>query len=370
MGYKISFLLSIATSLWLSEGYAQYTSADTLATLQTKILYKNLSEQAKTGFMFGHQDDLAYGVGWKNIEGDSDIKRVSGQYPAVFGWDLAPIELDSAKNLDDVSFEKIKRYIIQVHEMGGVNTVTWHMRNPLNGKTAWDVGPVVKHILIGGEKYALYESWLAKAAVFFKSLKDKSENPIPIIFRPFHEHNGSWFWWGKKHCSPEEYKKLYQQMVQYMTDKGVHNLLYAYSPDCFFTESDYFERYPGDGFVDILGLDVYHRKLLQSNNGFVKNLDRMLTAIENHAQKHSKLTAITETGLEKITEPEWWTNVLLKGIGDHKISYVLVWRNAGLDHFYAPYPGQESAENFKKFINHPTVYLSSKMKESQLYKKR
>jgi mannan endo-1,4-beta-mannosidase len=136
-------------------------------------------------------------------------------------------------------------------------------------------------------------------AVFLNSLKDKNGNAIPVILRPFHEHNGSWLWWGKKHCSSEEYKKLYQQFVQYMGNKGVHNVLYAYSIDNFPDEADYLERYQGDDFVDILGFDTYHRNAPESNEKFVSELDRMLTTLKNYAQKHQKLFAITETCLEK-----------------------------------------------------------------------
>ncbi|MEA5461088.1 glycosyl hydrolase [Arcicella sp. LKC2W] len=346
---------------------AQYSPIDKFATPQTKIFYKNLVRQTQKGFMFGHQDDLAYGIGWKEVEGESDVKRVTGQYPAVFGWDLGHIELDSSKNLDGVSFEKIKKYIQDVHAQGGVNTMTWHLRNPYNGKTAWDVDSVVKHILINGDKYSLYQSWLNKVAVFFKSLKDENGNPIPIIFRPFHEHNGSWFWWGKNHCSPEEYKQLYQDLVKYMSSQGVHNVVYAYSTDNFLDETDYLERYPGNDFVDILGFDSYQKNAPLSNKQFISDLRRMLSTIGNYGKKYKKITAITETGLETISESKWWTNILLKGINNHKISYVLVWRNGRPDHYYAPYPQQISANNFKKFTKNPKVYLGQKIKTSKLY---
>lgn len=360
------FLLIIF--LVLPELKAQRIPIDKLATNETKRLYNNLFKLSEKGFMFGHQDDSAYGIGWKNIDGESDIKKVLGQYPAVLGWDLGHIELDSATNLDGVPFEKMRKYIQYVHEMGGVNTITWHLRNPLNGKSAWDVDSVAKHILIGGDKYIIYESWLSKVAVFMKSLKDKNGNPIPVIFRPFHEHNGSWFWWGKKHCSPEEYKKLYQQLVNFLGNKGIHNILYAYSTDNFPDEADYLERFPGNDFADIIGFDTYHRNAPESNEVFVKNMNRMLTTLASYAQKHQKLFAITEIGLEKVTEENWWTNILLKGIGDHKLAYVLVWRNGRPDHYYAPYPGQKSAEDFKTFSQKNNVYFSEKTQKLNLYR--
>jgi mannan endo-1,4-beta-mannosidase len=347
---------------------AQTSLSDKFATKETQKLYKNLGKQSQKGVMFGHQDDLAYGVGWQYIAGESDVKRVLGQYPAVFGWDLGHIELDSANNLDGVPFEKIRQYIKDVHAMGGVSTITWHLRNPVNGKSAWDVDSVAKHILIGGYKYALYESWLAKVAGFFNSLKDNKGKAIPVIFRPFHEHNGSWFWWGKKHCSPQEYKLLYQQINQYMSSKGVHNLLYAYSTDNFPNEEDYLERFPGDNFVDIVGFDTYHRDAPKSNEQFVSNLHRMLTTVENYAKIHHKIVAITETGLEQVTESNWWTNILLKGLHGHKLSYVLVWRNGRPNHYYAPYPKQISAEDFKVFAENPKIIFQKKVKLNKLYR--
>ena len=84
------------------------------------------------------------------------------------------------------------------------------------------------------------------------SLKGDRQEYIPVIFRPFHELNGSWFWWGGKNCTPEEIKQLYRFTVAYLRDqKNVHNLLYAYNTDRFTTKEDYLERYPGDEWVDI-----------------------------------------------------------------------------------------------------------------------
>src|SRR5262245_53458956 len=93
---------------------------DKNATRQTIALYKNLRKVQEKGIMFGHQDDLAYGVGWKYEDGRSDIKDVIGDYPAVYGWELGRIETDQPQNLDGVPFNKMKEYIKTDHERGGV----------------------------------------------------------------------------------------------------------------------------------------------------------------------------------------------------------------------------------------------------------
>src|ERR1700754_3691356 len=73
---------------------------DKHATTETINLYNNLKKNLDKGVMIGHQDDLAYGVGWKYEEGRSDIKDVVGDYPAVMGFELGRLELDHPVNLD------------------------------------------------------------------------------------------------------------------------------------------------------------------------------------------------------------------------------------------------------------------------------
>ena len=233
--------------------------ADKKATKETIALYHNLKKLLNEGIMFGHQDDLAYGVGWKYEPGRSDIKDVTGDYPAVYGFELGRLEIDQPVNLDSVPFDKMKSFIRDAYDRGGVITLSWHLNNPLTGKTAWNPAPgTVASVLPGGEKNDLYKTWLDKVAAFMLDLKGKHGEFIPVIFRPFHELNGDWFWWGGKNCTPEELKQLYQFTESYLRDtKNVHNLLYAYNTDKFYSKEEYLKRYPGDEWVDVIGFDIY-----------------------------------------------------------------------------------------------------------------
>jgi hypothetical protein len=94
----------------MPEKYRQFR-----ALFQTKKL---LQEITGKGILFGHQDDLAYGIGWNSISGESDVKRITNSYPAVFGWDFGNI--GDAENLDGVPFDSIRAYIIKAYEMGGI----------------------------------------------------------------------------------------------------------------------------------------------------------------------------------------------------------------------------------------------------------
>src|SRR5690606_38491625 len=203
---RISFLygsLLIATAL-----FAQDLPADKLATPETVKLYQNLKRLMAKGYMVGHQDALAYGVQWKYEPGRSDVKDVAVDYPGIYGWELGDLELDKDKNLDDVPFDKMRQYIIDGYERGAVITLSWHVNNPVTGKNAWDPAPgSVAAVLPGGEKHELFKDYLDKVAAFLESLKGKKGEAIPLLWRPFHEHTGGWFWWGVKSSTDEEYRR-------------------------------------------------------------------------------------------------------------------------------------------------------------------
>jgi mannan endo-1,4-beta-mannosidase len=345
---------------------------DAKATPETKNLYINLKRAATQGLMFGHQDDLGYGVGWRGVPGRSDVKDVVGEYPAVFGWDLGMLELDSLNEIDGIPFARQRQFVQQVYAQGGINTFSWHMRNPLNPKkTSWDKqDSTIRHLFDDRKARRRYKSWLKKEVAYLKTLKGPNGEAIPVIFRPFHEHNGSWFWWGKGHSTPDEYKKLWRFTVDFLRKKRVHNLLYAYSTDKFWSRQEYLERYPGDDYVDLLGFDVYHRPNPQDTiDRFVPDTRRMVETLQQIGQEKSKPYAITEIGLERIPIADWWTNVLMPVAQNTGLSYALMWRNGRPDHYYAPYPGQTSADNFKAFSARPDVLLEKKAKNLNVYQK-
>ncbi|MEO6136897.1 MAG: glycosyl hydrolase, partial [Ginsengibacter sp.] len=351
---------------------------DPLATAQTVNLYHNLKSLEKKGIMFGHQDDLAYGVGWKYVPGKSDIKDITGDYPAVYGFELGNLELDHPVNLDSVPFDKMKGFIKQAYARGGVITLSWHLNNPLTGKSAWDSARgTVQSILPGASKNDLYKTWLDKVAIFILNLKDKNGVPIPVIFRPFHELNGNWFWWGKDHCTPEEFKELWHFTVSYLRDtKKIHQLLYAYNTDRFSSEADYMIKYPGNEWTDVIGFDIYQKKAGdEANVEFIKELDSLLSMLEKMARENKKIAALTEFGFARVPDVNWWTNVFYKALGNHKISYALAWRNAGLkangeNEYYVPYKGQVSEKDFIRFYKKPNILFQKDATKEKLYQKK
>lgn len=357
-----------------SISFAQSCS-DQQATPATKALYKNLYALIGKNILFGHQDDPCYGVGWKYIDGRSDIKDLTGEYPAIYGFDLGRIELGRMFNLDSVPFEKTKTFIRDAYERGGVITLSWHLNNPLTGGTAWDNKPgAVASILPGGSKNALYSRWLDQVAAFLGTLKGKNGESIPIILRLFHELNGGWFWWGKDQCSPDEMKKLWRYSILYLRkEKNLHNLLYAFNTDKFNSGTEYVERYPGDDLIDIMGFDIYQANNLRDNAPFVKLFSKDLSLLDSVASAHHKIPALTEFGYNEIPDSSWWTKVFLPTIRLSKVVYALAWRNAGNKQsgnaeYYVPFPGAISASDFKKMSGDGKILFESGIRTKNMYK--
>lgn len=247
---------------------------DAEATDRTRALFQNL-RSLDDHILFGHQDDLAYGVHWDRRTESlaresgvqrSDVRSVTGSYPAVYGWDVGDIGNSDtvAVNLDSVPFEAMKAWMIEGYERGGVITVSWHMDNPVTGGSSWDTTAAVSKLLPDSSHHEEFVAMLDRFARFADDLKTGfwkrlglGGHHVPIIFRPFHEMNGDWFWWGV--ASPEDYKALWRFTVEYLREeKNLHHLLYAYSPDIFQGRHGYLRYYPGDEYVDVLGYDDYH----------------------------------------------------------------------------------------------------------------
>ena len=333
---------------------AETTSAvETMTPAETLIA--QLDSVSKSGsFYFGHHDDTAYGYDWKYVDGNSDVKGVTGEYPGLMSWDLGHLELDSARNLDGVPFSFIASEIAKQDARGGINTISWHLRNPLSGGDSWDVSVSPLHQLASNQALSdTLDLWIGRTADFIASLKDSEGNAIPVIFRPWHENTGNWFWWGSGNSTPEEYIDLWKRTRKIFDEKGIDNVVWAYSPDKVKDRETYFLTYPGDEYVDILGSDIYHFDGANGTEQYQERIRTQLPFVVEEAQKRGKIAAFTETGLEGVGITDWYTNVLLPAIKDYPLAYVCVWRNAEKNdkpgHFYVPYPGHPAVDDFKAF---------------------
>ena len=348
---------------------------DARATAETKALYQNLGQLARNHTLFGHQHATEYGHGWSGQTGRSDVKSVTGSHPAVIGVDFSGF---SGRSPEAVARAKadLRKNVVDTYNRGGVTTAAWHFSNPLSGGGFYWVDTVsvaaVQHLVPGGKGHEQYKEILDGLGEWAKTLEGADGSLAPVIFRPYHEFDGGWFWWGKPYTSREDFISLWRFTVSYLRDSlQVHNFLYAFSPDNRFnSEAEFLERYPGDAWVDMVGMDNYGdmgRDRYAPDTAAFK-----LKIVSEYARKAGKLAAFTETGLESIPDSTWWTNTLLKTMRqpELELAYVLVWRNdiRSPTHFYAPFPGQVSVPNFLQFYQNPYTLFENDLKN--IYKRK
>lgn len=325
------------------------------ATRETQLLFNYLKAIDKNGIIFGQHHASIEGQHWKDnlisSAFNTDVKIAVGDHPGLFGFDISR------------GITKFKNHVEAIYRMGGIVTYSWHTPNPVTGNEPHDTtgNPVIK-VLPGGQ---LHKEWLLKldtVASYFNSLEVDGIK-IPVIFRPFHENTGGWFWWGATSCTPEQYIALWRMTIDYLRkQKNVQNLLIAYSPskpgnDTALTKA----MYPGDDYVDIIGLDIYGddaeiKSLLIKSGRFVTSW----------AKRKNKISAITEIGIKKGLQnsriKDWFMNGfldILKNDPSIKMAYMLTWRNSSPQSYWVPLNGQPNYGSFINFYKDPyTLFLN------------
>lgn len=321
-------------------------------------LLNNLRENANQGkVLLGHQATTIAGVGWRlwQMPDHSDFKSISGKFPALYGWEFSPRPDNQNETNDYVTFDVTIAEAKKAYQRGGINQFNLHPYRLDNNANSWNNTPGLATKLIpGGALHDQYKLLLDKYVTEFQKLKDNSGNPIPFVFRPYHEANHNWFWWGNTACTDDEYKTLFRFTVEYMRGKGLTHMLICYAPGYFQNEATYMARYPGDDVVDILGFDGYYG----NNNGHGtdwQTLKNHLTLLKSIGESKNKLVAWAETGEQNLATNTYFSQLsqAIEEVGI-KISWVMFWANYQNNEFYIPYTDLNNnpvRQNFIDFVN-------------------
>ena len=362
---------------------------DSDATQATADLYAYLQGIGKTDkVLYGHQNDTHSKAVYKGGS-DSDTKDVTGSLAAIDGIDGltftgAELGLTDEEKASGLTYTKKAAQIgAKSAKEGSIITLSCHMPNfalvAEKGKNAegkYDYsgytpnvtnGNVVERIMPGGDLNEAFTGYLDLVADFAQNMKDDNGNSIPVLFRPFHENNGSWFWWGAAFCDPQAYKNLYAYTVSYLRDqKNIHNFLYVYSPNGpFENQETYLSRYPGDDYVDVLAFDMYENEPVEdaSQDPWMQSFKETIDLVQGIADKKGKLSAVSETGIifngggMPLTgnKNKTWYSDISDIVSKSNMPYYMVWANFNnKDNFFAPFMVNEKMghEMINEFIDY------------------
>ncbi len=225
--------------------------------------------------------------GWRHTNGLSEelnyITNTTGKLPALLAMDVSGYTDKSPRR--DTHHRLMQHALDWYQNRHGLVEFCWHWRAPMNEPafytkdTTFDISRAVTP---GTPEYAATEHDLDLIADELEVLRDAH---IPVLWRPLHEANGRWFWWGAG--GPEPMKKLWHMMFENFTGKHqLNNLIWVFSPGA---ETDLAAWYPGDAYVDIIGQDHYP---MDGNHGSAKDVFDELAQMT----RGEKLIALGENG--------------------------------------------------------------------------
>ncbi len=209
-------------------------------------------------------------LGHANFEPRKTYQQNVGRLAAKTGRLPVILAVDYGYDAFPSGFTATNRLLEAHSRRRGLVSVSMHPPNPWHRSDSHDLRVHDLRRLLEGDQ-AAHRAWLATLDHVADGLAELRDAGVVVLWRPLHEMNGGWFWWGARQTdgrwvSRDEYFALWRHMHQYFTDqKGLDNLLWVYSAAVQYDEQqkavDYF--YPGDEFVDVLGLDWYSDDLRQ-----------------------------------------------------------------------------------------------------------
>jgi len=188
---------------------------------------------------------------------------LTGEFPGIFGQDFGfsgGDDKDSALGRASMIAEVIREY-----RAGAVIALTWHAVRPTDDEPVTFRDSVQGHLsdwewhqllTPGTDIYNRWSRQVDRIAGYLKELQDAG---VPVLFRPYHEMNGNWFWWGGR-PGPEGSAALYRQLFErYVHVNHLHNLVWVWNVNTPNGSSagPVVEYFPGAGYADVLTMDNY-----------------------------------------------------------------------------------------------------------------
>ena len=274
-----------------------------------KKVLKFLYDIKGKGILTG-QENLATDVmKWTN-----QVVDITGRYPGLLGEDFSYGDSAFAKR------QKIVNTALDYWNKGGLVTISWHQVNPTRWNGSIHEGPFTDtQVSMSQSQFnqlfipesELLVKYLAHIDTIAQYLKKLESAGVVVLWRPFHEMNGGWFWWGRKNNFTDLWRGMYNRFTYY---HNLNNLIWVWGPNI---GQDAFENYyPGDEYVDIVGLDGYVDIIdWDQRSNLTEDLDNILNLSRNNMASFTELGWLPDLNWIQNQRPEflwflcWWTHI-------------------------------------------------------------
>jgi mannan endo-1,4-beta-mannosidase len=252
--------------------------------IATSLVTPNASAETRSLYMYlldNFNKKIHSGV--MNLEEAEWLKTNTGKYPALIGLDFMNHNRDYSWYDKSLIINEASDW----YSNNGLVALCWHWRDPLKTTDAFYTTDTDFDITkVTDSNSPEYKAMINDIDIIAGYLKQLQAAKIPVLFRPLHEAWGGWFWWGAKGPEPCKvlWKLLFERLVNY---HGIDNLIWVWTTD---TSPGNMDWYPGDQYVDILGMDIY-----TSNQDFSSQVLSFNKIKEDF--KGKKLITLSENGV-------------------------------------------------------------------------
>lgn len=237
-------------------------------------------------------------VNW-NINEAKWVNKHTGKWPALNFFDFIHLPFSPSNWIDYSNITEVYNW----HKNGGIVGCMWHWNMPTNDGQDWTCTPGTGNKETGFDVRKIFEPESAeykqmmndidKVASTLKKLKQRK---VPVLWRPLHEAGGQWFWWG---LDAEACNELWRVMYNRFHEAGLNNLIWVWTSAAAWNRpySEGYKWYPGDEYVDIVGIDIYNNS---SASNIYSTCYKML-----RKKSPDKLIALTECGSLAPISQQW-----------------------------------------------------------------
>lgn len=381
---------------------------DERATAETRNLFNTLRRNAASGkSLVGMDSSTRFGEFLREgpcgaLKSDratgamTDVKAVCQQNPGIYGIDAAYIVGDffisrenGNKETVDQSRRQVRQHMQEIYSRGGIVTIHYHMDNPIDGsdysngpKELWQIASrkscyrnsVLKGMSRCGNAHLTYRMKIDRLVSFLETVSVNGVT-VPVIFRPFHENNGDWFWWSPPKKNRDAYhvalRTVWEWTVDYVhNEKNHHAMLWAYAPaggrKGGLTTSNFFDLAPKRSQFDVMGYDRYGDFGGKAADGI-----REVRAIVTLAERYGKVPAVTEIGhnyqgKRDLWPPQVWSKHTLGPVKDDpvakRVAWMMMWfnnpqGNSCNGQYFGPHANHKNAIDFKKVCRRKDIIL-------------